>query len=561
MDPPLQVPTMDYSMEYAGASDTEIDVNTRQKSAYSLTGSMHEQTDGPPPRRTIAELTPESVEITRSNAERPIVPDTTDYSYHEEDDDDNTSIHHGTENEDETISVGAYDRAEQLANSLADPLARTVALAPTSTDESVLPVRINDQLEKWYARHGRMIPKCVTRPAAGTMSNLWYHPNTRAAVRWMHRSGVALGVKWYDLPGRFKHDPHGHNPKLIVVSGPGVQPSIARYANAGGYVDGIMEPGVVYKIWQGVDGDKDGFENKPSVIKLSRGNATSSSTITTTKTRPRSLSHSILVEVPAVKERPERNRKPSARYSTDTPQANQSSKKRKRSKSLLEIENDDEEPSDAATLLSKFMSSPGDRKTAPGQKLTGVPPRYSCYLCSATRTERKLVRYHVRHDHGITTPDEARIMPVNAPPVAASAASAVRSTEPRLEVTSEHISNSARETVASDVDAHIRNNTTLIFFSSRSDMPRTRTRTFASCDTIQKLFAQATAGHVFNRENSRVLDVQIEIDGEDAELPIVEDDEQDYNDFVSQLQRSSGWTVVGGQIEGECVVFVREKRK
>ena len=506
-----------------------------------------------------SQRTPESIELTRSNAELSIIQDPKEYSSQDEDDEDNARIHHGAEEEEDTISVAAYDPNERATIAPADSIAPNITSLDVTTEHGKLPAHLNDQLEHWYSRHGRSVPKCVLRRSAGAMADLSLRRNSKEPVTWLHRSGVPLHVAWYELPGWSKsEDSANHSPKLIVVSGPDVAPRIVSYLNTGGYVANIKERGVVYRVWRGVVGDMDGFETAPSVIKISRAKVTRSLKSAPLIVRPRPSSSNV-VHMPAIREESERARKPNARYLFESPHA-QPSRKRRRSITLLDVE---DELSDSTALLNNFMKAPPFkiRDEAPfPSKSMGVKPRYACYLCDITQTERKLVRYHIRKQHSVTTPDESRILPVDAVSVSASVSiPAARRTQPQQEVKPEPGNNAPKVSTPSDFDAHIKNNTALIFFSARNQ--RVRTRTFAACDTIQKLFAQATAGEVFNREQSRVLEVQLEINGKDEELPIVEDDEQDYNDFVSQLQSSSSWEFVDGRVEGECIVFVVEKRK
>jgi hypothetical protein len=113
-----------------------------------------------------------------------------------------------------------------------------------------------------------------------------------------------------------------------------------------------------------------------------------------------------------------------------------------------------------------------------------------------------------------------------------------------------------QEDIGSKLEKHIKINTQLMFFSLAQEP---RSRLFAACDSVHKLFAQATAGSVFTREEARVL--AIEVEDQDGELPVVEDDEEDFQHFVTQLTNASCWTVKNGEVSGDTVVYVREKRK
>jgi hypothetical protein len=49
---------------------------------------------------------------------------------------------------------------------------------------------------------------------------------------------------------------------------------------------------------------------------------------------------------------------------------------------------------------------------------------------------------------------------------------------------------------------HIQNNAVFLFYAKKSPQPRARL--FSACDTLQKLFAQAIAGDIFEEDSVEV---------------------------------------------------------
>lgn len=560
--------------------------------------------------RSIVETTSPGLSIARNSDEPAIVLDLIDHTYHEEYDEDEASIHHGSD----TISVADY-QSEHLLNDTSQSPCSSSARNGNLPVDRVLPAHLNDQLERWASRHGRSGPKCIYRRSEASMSELWYRQKSSAPVTWLHRSGVSLNVTWYHLPGTPVIE-EKHGPKLIVVSGPGVAPSIVAYKNAGGFIAGVKETGVVYRIWQGLDGDRDGFEISPSVIKISKGARNTRVTSAMGRLEAQKLSKSYGSEVPeqshrcekcvtqhrscdgkkptcgrcasfgktckyrgesvsrsgqdapkreifgdpTVFQRSERARRPVARYASE-----EFAPARKRKVEDTSFDQDDDEESEA--LLSKFMTSrPLANTSSPTSARASKSKPWACYLCDHARTHKKDMRYHLRQIHGIAVPDEARMRATDFVQEIGKAQHTskiqtgmeLRGAEKAREI--DRVRGMRQQVQDQDQDwkleEYINNNAKVMFFSPAQAR---RVRSFSACNSVHKLFAQATAGGVFSKEQARVLAVEVE-DQED-ELPIVEDDEEDFDHFVMQLRNAACWSVRNGQVEGDTVIYVREKRK
>jgi hypothetical protein len=126
----------------------------------------------------------------------------------------------------------------------------------------------------------------------------------------------------------------------------------------------------------------------------------------------------------------------------------------------------------------------------------------------------------------------------------------------------------------SAITKHIQNNTVFLFYSLSYKNPRVRL--FSACDTVQKLFAQALAGDLFDDSGGtapkgsptggRVLSFRfggIRNEMETSkDILVVEEDEQDFEALVRAIEARDWWT--GGKsedlVEGSGTVEVRAKR-
>jgi hypothetical protein len=173
---------MEVTSQLGGQATVQAAVQYKGPVSF-LDGIQDQSLETPPDSgRFVEEMTPESLELIRSTVSGVAIPDEDDYTYYEDDDDDNASIHHDTEDDDDAISVAMYDNnARPLARPPAS-MARVSAPVNETVGDGVLPAHLNDQLEKWYARHGRHVPKCVTRRRPVEMSEIWYRRKTKDPI-------------------------------------------------------------------------------------------------------------------------------------------------------------------------------------------------------------------------------------------------------------------------------------------------------------------------------------------------------------------------------------------
>lgn len=117
--------------------------------------------------------------------------------------------------------------------------------------------------------------------------------------------------------------------------------------------------------------------------------------------------------------------------------------------------------------------------------------------------------------------------------------------------------------------SHLQNNTILLFYPHSTDAasPPTpvRIRPLSSCNSIEKLFAQATAGLVFGEPRATIEVLSTRLGGSFKAKPrlIVEGDEQDFQDLLSDLENAECWSVddESGEITGSCTLEIRSQRK
>jgi hypothetical protein len=113
------------------------------------------------------------------------------------------------------------------------------------------------------------------------------------------------------------------------------------------------------------------------------------------------------------------------------------------------------------------------------------------------------------------------------------------------------------------VREHMENNVVCLFYSPQSQAPRVRL--FSACNTVQKLFGQATAGDLFDEEGksnsgTQVLLVKLGnmLGGELTKMAVLKDDEEDFEAFVKALiKETTWWTISEGAVQGSGTVEIR----
>ena len=115
-----------------------------------------------------------------------------------------------------------------------------------------------------------------------------------------------------------------------------------------------------------------------------------------------------------------------------------------------------------------------------------------------------------------------------------------------------------------EIDAHMRENTAVLFYadSSYSPCPPTRHRMIGACNNSSKLFAQASAGSVFPSSyvagKTRVLSLRL--NNQVELIPVVEEDGEDFEAFIMKLRQASCWSRDDtGKLTGSCTVEIRAK--
>jgi hypothetical protein len=428
----------------------------------------------------------------------------TDFSYPDRDEimsvtseesDGNMSIPH----DDPTPSITVdQESGASLITEMAQASGAGQDEATNTADLSTdVPPVIQAQLEAWYLRYGRVAPPCATTAFA---HNLHKSGKAGAAAHWVHKSGENLRVTMYRLENIQLNKTGMPRQKIIVAQGPTHGPFIVCYTTQ----KNMEVSGSAYRIWQGVGGeDKNGFELQPSVYKVFG-------------------------------------------------MAKKAASKAKRPAKTASIHK-------RGLKGNQFYQANGTPKSsgATRGKAKASSSTMSVNELAPRDTWKQESNYEVRTSKRLKLNEES---PANYSKLLAASST---SAEPTLSCNQgEQPSHNRLWMNSSPIDSnqlveHIQNNAVFLFYSK--NFPQPRARLFTGCNTIQKLFAQALAGDVFDNETTAGKVLSIRVAGEQKAKAVVEDDEQDFDDIVDTLKGAACWVSKNGLIEGSCTVEVRAK--
>jgi hypothetical protein len=498
-------------------------------------------------------------------------------------------------------------RSKTLSRSSSDQALPTPLSIKTELDDTdntlsqpdLLPHHLIDQIDDWYDRNPGKPPPFSTTCNSNTFSAYGNTSNSRC-VYW-HKSGKILDVAVYDLPTNLF--PQNLNrvtcKRLLVAKGDAIAPFIIHHASFG-YVAWHQAKGTIYKAWVGLDRpNEDGFEFDPSVLKVAE---TQTPEGMSTTERERSTSKEPLLYTRSLRT----NVKAPARYGSLVSWA---SLKRKNPDSNL---NDEQDNLDGEALLASFMAPTANAEFAEDTEISSPSTANGKLKTRKQRSDKGTVKPPKEKPPKEKPPKEKppkekppkEKPPKEKPPKKKPPKKKVR-LEPAPDTTeflglthspitgamksqsqpATLISNSLRHIEArasfqmttsaertfiiprrnadfapassiSQPESRYGANITVQFHphtSSVSPKPL-RSRPFDMCDSVCKLFAQASAGRVFGGHGfdqlaaSRKIKVlALRINNRDHELPVVEEDEEDFQAFVSALDG----------VRGTCLVDVR----
>ena len=363
---------------------------------------------------------------------------------------------------------------------------------------STLPAEIKDLLEGWYARHGRVKPPCATSS----------HPHffqecgkSGKKASWLHKSGVLLTIQLYYLDN-IKTKKGAITHKVIVVEGAGLGPYLINfYKNTTNAVE--------YRIWHGTrgGGDQNGFEMETSVYKVPKGSGVP-------VPRPAAQSHdphkAKAQKTPVGGIKPKPGFKGNHLYHADgRPKPRRKSDRQAAPRPLVDPEVDPDFPITRRRTMD-VAGPPFKRLRRDDEE----PAEYNKLLASFSSS----------------TKDEQR-------------SPLPRSVKPVLK--------------EDELHSHVANNAVFLFYSFHTPVPRARL--FSACSSVQRLFAQALAGEVFDESSTAAKVLSVRVAGQQRKVSVVEGDEQDYGDMVNLLEEADCWYEGREGLQGSCTVEVRAK--
>ena len=155
----------------------------------------------------------------------------------------------------EATANPAQLRAQRSPSMDSDAPIPSKAIKSNAKSTKNIPPSIQHRLETWYIKHGRQLPPCRTRNDGTPPSQ---HKDGSEAL-WQLKTGEILNVSMHTLPG-FESLPPSGRKYFLIAQGATFGPHIIQFSYA-------CKERIGYKIWLGIDGDKEGFETDASVLK------------------------------------------------------------------------------------------------------------------------------------------------------------------------------------------------------------------------------------------------------------------------------------------------------
>lgn len=400
-----------------------------------------------------------------------------------------------------------------------------------------LPQNLEEQIDEWYDQNPGKLP------AFATWCNKYasvYATSKGDPMAYWHKSGQPLEVARYGLPEHLY--PASLTAKgylrLLVAKGKSIQPFIIRFSSS--CKDPIFNGmGSAYKAWVGMDTiNKDGFEFEPSVFKVPARNGEAGSVSSARRTTEEELLCG----------------RKSSRTNVKTPkpypgQVYWPGLKREQSQMSDQYATDDQVQAD----LSQLATAPVEKRPRI-QKPLKISLRLPKMPMISASTER------MKHAERST---RRRTRQLSDQKILELTSAALSPTSLQFHTTNQQVTRSAYVFEPNQLESHVRKNTVLLFYPDKTGTASAspRPRMLDICDSMSKIFAQASAGSVFpeSKGHGRTKVLSLCIDNQHHFLPMVEDDEQDFEAFFVALKEAKCWEEDFGQVRGCCTVEVRAK--
>lgn len=105
------------------------------------------------------------------------------------------------------------------------------------------------------------------------------------------------------------------------------------------------------------------------------------------------------------------------------------------------------------------------------------------------------------------------------------------------------------------LDSHVLNNAVMLFYAKEAETPRVRL--LHACNSVEKLFAQALAGEVFEQSAGRANVLSIRLPGLQRPIHVVKGDAEDFDRMVEAIKTLRCWSEEACELTGSCTVEIR----
>jgi hypothetical protein len=379
-----------------------------------------------------------------------------------------------------TTPGSIYDlRSESTSTSASIHASKLASSTVQHADD--LPTALNLQLEDWYAKNGRHMPPCVCTNGERMITYVF-----GKAAAWKHESGEAMSARLYRVTGFMYTEK-----RLIVVHGATKGPYIISFCSARG------ASGHKYKIWLGIDGDVKGNEKKASIYKYRAARSLTDQPVVPSK----EIEDKWAFESPG---RPQKSIKDTTK--SDERIGSEIRNNRKRKRGSQEYADDGSDIIQVAPTSKTRSQRKASMVDAPPQ--TQPLQTFHTPIPANETSDLDLQHTSLRINKNSQLLGSVALRTAAGP---AANASSARTDTPALSYGQKPPMITAAITslsVQAGLKVYILSHATFMFHNS--DGKILRSKAFAFCNTVNKLFNQARVAKIFRNEGYLTLALRIE---------------------------------------------------